>query len=210
MSIFKKYNIKILKNLSDSQRELYFPYNKPLQFNKVLQNIVLKRLDYYIQVVNRNREAYDKGEINCKYTYSSLILDWTNIDKNDYYILIQYCKRCSIELIYNTIRKNYNYCSIARLDYIILTSLILSMKILFGFDGMVFLNYLFTKFYYYINGSSFEIIIKKESSLYFNYCNHKLGSSILRDIYIKMEMDIFKNENYNVCRKVRLRIGDIV
>ena len=39
MSIFKKYNIKTLENLSTSQRKLYFPYNKPIQFNKILQKI---------------------------------------------------------------------------------------------------------------------------------------------------------------------------
>jgi hypothetical protein len=210
MSIFKKYDSVKLLNLSSERYKLYFPYNKPLQFNKILQKIVLKRLDYYIQYINRNRENYDKGELNCKYCYSCLTLNWMNIDKNDYYMMIQYCKRCSIELIYNTIRKNYNYCSIARLDYIISTSLILSMKMLFGVDGIGFFNYLFTTFHPYINGSSFKILIKKESSFYFNYYNHNRGSSISRGVYIKMEMDILNNENYNICRKVRLRIGDIV
>ena len=202
MSIFKKHEIGMLKNLSDFQRELYFPYDKPIQFNKILQKVVFERLDYYINHINIIRQKYDEEE-----TYKFCMLDWACVDKDDYYVMIQHCKRCSLEMIYNIIRKNYNYCSIARLDCIILTSFLLSIKILFGYDGVSY--NLFDTYKPLLNGVSFKRMINTKPHICFKD-EYYLYNGMRIYLYKKMEIEILINENFNICRKVRLRIGDIV
>lgn len=208
MSIFKKYNIKTLENLSTSQRKLYFPYNKPIQFNKILQKIVIERLNFYINHINNIKKKYDSGNFD----YMFYMLDWECIDKDKYHVIIEYCKRCSLEMIYNIIRKNYNYCSIARLDCIILTSFLLSIKILFGHDGVS--DNLFTKFKFFLNDIVYKFminntsIINKKPDILFK--DEYFLSNNKCDLYKQMEIEILINENFNICRKVRLRIGDIV
>ena len=49
-----------------------------------------------------------------KYIY----FDTYELDMKDYDRLMKYCIRCSREIIYNIIRKNYNFVSIDRLIYI--------------------------------------------------------------------------------------------
>lgn len=202
MSIFKKHEIGMLKNLSDFQRELYFPYDKPIQFNKILQTVVLERLDYYINHINYIRQKYDKEK-----TYNFYMLDWACVDKDDYYVMIQHCKRCSLEMIYNIIRKNYNYCSIARLDCIILTSFLLSIKILFGYDSVSY--NLFNTYKRLLNGVSYKSMINTKPNICFKD-DYYLSYEKCNYLYRKMEIEILINENFNICRKVRLRIGDIV
>jgi hypothetical protein len=83
--------------------------------------------------------------------------------------------------------------------------LLLSIKLLFGYDGQYY--HIFYAFKRLLNGPTYKniIILNKLCFKDEYYLSYKLCT----DLYNKIEMDILKNENFNICRKVRLRIGDI-
>ena len=56
-----------------------------------------------------------------------------------------------------------------------------------------------------INNTS---IINKKPDIFFK--DEYFLSNNKCDLYRQMEIEILINENFNICRKVRLRIGDIV
>lgn len=177
MSIYKVYNRGNINKLDKIDKMLYFPDgSKIVHYNRFIDRKLFKLLNKITSIFELNKIDY---------------FDTLSLDMRDYDKLMKYSIRCSREIIYNIIRKNYNFVSIDRLIYIGISSYMLSLKLLFGYD---FTNYFTTR-----------LILKDIFKIKYNFTNYY----IIKDIYKIMESNILMKEGHNIAKKVRIRIGDI-
>ena len=182
-----------LIHISINKMSIYKRYDiqSIYKLNKDKYNLYFPRgaeIIKFSKKINIELNNYINKIINMIIIKDIAFVDYNVIDKKDLMIFINYSKRCSREILYNLIRTNYNYISKARIKYMILVSFILSIKYFFGYDFM-YHNEIYTE------------LLKK-----LNIQN----KMFYKNICCKIEIDILKNENFSIAKKVRNRINDTI
>lgn len=174
MSIYKKYNYEYLKNKTTLfENSLYFPKGcRVIIYNKTIDD----NLFYFIQTV-----LYCKDEDMLLYNYN----DYKKLNRNEIDKLNEYVLRSTRELIYSRIRSFFNYITEETILYIGLVSLLLSCKIILGYD---------------------QCDIRDGIHI----CNEWLdGDRYELKLLNKLEIDLLKFSNFHIAPKMRKRLGDL-
>ena len=174
MSIYKKYNYEYLKNKTTLfENRLYFPKGcRIIIYNKTIDD----NLFYFIQTV-----LYCEDRDMLLYNYN----DYKKLNKKEIDKLNECVLRSTRELIYSRIRSFFNYITEETILYIGLVSLLLSCKIILGYDQCNISDGL-------------------------HICNEWLdGNRYELKLLNKLEIDLLKFSNFHIAPKMRRRLGDL-